>query len=74
MTDEHLLKRQRIRERAYKIWHEEGQPEGREIEHWDRAEKDIEDEDSSGNGATSRSFAWPLVSMPGGAVAFNSLP
>jgi hypothetical protein len=28
---------QRIRERAHQIWEEEGRPEGREREHWDRA-------------------------------------
>jgi len=29
---------QRIRERAYRIWLEEGQPEGRANEHWRLAE------------------------------------
>ena len=28
---------QRIRERAYRIWIEEGQPHGRELEHWEQA-------------------------------------
>ncbi|WP_431470200.1 DUF2934 domain-containing protein [Sphingosinithalassobacter sp. LHW66-3] len=28
---------QRIRERAYEIWQEEGRPEGREEEHWQKA-------------------------------------
>jgi hypothetical protein len=28
---------QRIRERAYRIWEEEGRPEGRDKEHWERA-------------------------------------
>ena len=28
---------QRIRERAYQIWLEEGRPEGREKDHWDVA-------------------------------------
>lgn len=27
----------RIRERAYRIWEEEGRPEGREQEHWEQA-------------------------------------
>lgn len=30
-------KEQRIRARAYRIWEEEGRPEGREREHWDMA-------------------------------------
>jgi hypothetical protein len=28
---------QRIRERAYQIWEEEGRPDGRALEHWERA-------------------------------------
>ncbi len=35
--DEH-----RIRQRAYVIWIEEGQPEGRELEHWLRARGELE--------------------------------
>ena len=35
----------RIRMRAYQIWLEEGQPEGRDQEHWDKARKLIEGED-----------------------------
>jgi DUF2934 family protein len=34
----------RIRERAYKIWINEGQPEGREAEHWERAAREIDQE------------------------------
>ena len=34
--DEHA-----IRERAHEIWLEEGMPEGREIEHWLRARRDL---------------------------------
>lgn len=33
---------QRIRERAHRIWEEEGRPEGREDEHWRRAEREID--------------------------------
>lgn len=33
---------QRIRERAYQIWEEEGQPEGKEAEHWRRAREEAE--------------------------------
>ncbi|HYG85191.1 MAG TPA: DUF2934 domain-containing protein [Azospirillum sp.] len=32
---------QRIRERAYAIWQEEGCPEGCDYQHWVRAEKEI---------------------------------
>lgn len=37
MADE---REQKIRERAYKIWQDEGQPEGREHDHWSRAEQE----------------------------------
>ena len=33
---------ERIRARAYQLWNEEGQPEGKEAEHWERARAEIE--------------------------------
>ena len=36
---------QRIRERAYRIWLEEGCPEGREKDHWDMATELVAIED-----------------------------
>ena len=33
----------RVRQRAYQIWEEEGRPEGREAEHWRRAEVEVEE-------------------------------
>jgi hypothetical protein len=33
-----------IRERAYRIWLEEGRPEGKWIEHWRRAQHEVEEE------------------------------
>ena len=38
MNDDLVL---RVRERAYKIWEENGRPDGREIEHWLHAERDL---------------------------------
>jgi hypothetical protein len=40
---------QRIRERAYFIWLEEGQPEGRDKEHIEQAERDIDLMDKQAN-------------------------
>ncbi len=40
----------RIRERAHRIWEEEGRPEGRHREHWERACREI-DQTSSAQGA-----------------------
>jgi hypothetical protein len=34
-------KEARIRERAYEIWVREGQPHGRDAEHWQKAEAEI---------------------------------
>ena len=39
-------KEQRIRARAYEIWLEEGRPDGRENDHWRRAEAQISTEDA----------------------------
>jgi hypothetical protein len=36
---------QRVRERAYRIWLEEGCPEGRELVHWDMATELVAIED-----------------------------
>lgn len=35
---------ERIRKRAYEIWVDEGQPEGRQDEHWHRAREEIDAE------------------------------
>ena len=32
---------ERVRKRAYEIWLEEGQPEGREVDHWFRAKQEL---------------------------------
>ena len=34
---------QQIRDRAYAIWQEEGEPEGRESEHWAKARAEFDD-------------------------------
>ena len=39
----------KVRERAYQIWEHEGCPEGRENEHWHRAEQELADEDAAGS-------------------------
>jgi hypothetical protein len=33
---------QRIRERAYQLWIENGKPEGKENDHWEQARSEIE--------------------------------
>jgi hypothetical protein len=48
---------QRIRERAFKIWIEEGQPEGRDKDHWELAKFAIAEQD--GQAATLVPAAAP---------------
>jgi hypothetical protein len=55
---------QRIRERAYRIWEEEGRPEGLAEEHWERARFLVGLEDAAGAGlkpnpmAEDRDHGW----------------
>lgn len=37
MTRPHPIPEDCIRERAYRLWLEEGQPQGRSTEHWEKA-------------------------------------
>jgi Protein of unknown function (DUF2934) len=37
----------KIRERAYRIWQQEGSPEGRAQDHWHQAEREIDAEEAS---------------------------
>jgi hypothetical protein len=40
-ADGQVAGEQAIRERAYAIWEDEGRPEGRHLDHWLRAEAEI---------------------------------
>ena len=40
----------RIRDRAYRIWVDEGQPGGKYLEHWLRAKMEVEEEETVING------------------------
>jgi hypothetical protein len=48
MTDDavHDELERRIRDRAYRIWIDEGQPDGRYLDHWLRAKREVEEEDT----------------------------
>jgi Protein of unknown function (DUF2934) len=45
-------KEQAIRERAYAIWEEEGRPDGKDLEHWCRAEDEINSASEGGENKT----------------------
>lgn len=36
----------RIGDRAYRIWLDEGRPEGKHLEHWLRAKREVEEEEA----------------------------
>ena len=40
----HEEREQQIRGRAYALWQQDGEPEGREKEHWEQACRDMEEE------------------------------
>lgn len=37
----------RVRERAHQLWEQEGRPDGRDFDHWERAAREIAAEDTS---------------------------
>jgi hypothetical protein len=45
---------EQIRARAHQIWEEEGRPEGRQQEHWERAAREIEAREGGGETRTER--------------------
>lgn len=50
-----------IRERAYRIWDAEGRPEGKEKEHWERAERELS---SEANASGSSSAGSDVLETP----------
>ena len=57
---------QRIRERAYRIWLDEGCPQGRELDHWDKATQLVAIEDGQ------RSTLRPIEQNLGPVCTENS--
>jgi hypothetical protein len=51
-----------IKQAAYRIWEEQGKPQGMDFEHWLQAKKDYEDDQSDGlPGSVSSSVTPPGV-------------
>jgi hypothetical protein len=48
LTADELERRHHTRERAHEIWIERGRPEGRDVEFWLDAEKELADDPRSG--------------------------
>lgn len=38
----------RIRQRAYELWEAEGRPDGRDADHWERARRQVMEQDGEG--------------------------
>lgn len=51
---ENAMDENRIRQRAYEIWEQEGRPEGRHAEHWEQACRECERDDASNLGRAAR--------------------
>jgi hypothetical protein len=52
---------ERIRQRAYEIWVREGQPQGRDAEHWAQACREIEAEGAEAGGAMAANDTTPVA-------------
>lgn len=60
----------RIRARAYAIWEEEGWPDGRHLEHWERACREIERENrEAGADGNAAPVSHATLSEPGAMIA-----
>jgi hypothetical protein len=53
---------ERVRERAYQLWVEEGRPAGRDRDHWEKARRLIDEEERSGLGPAEA--PGPVLSDP----------
>lgn len=53
----------RIRDRAYRIWLDEGQPEGRYLDHWIRAKREVEEEERVIKGTEELNVDVPTVAQ-----------
>ena len=61
--DTHNPKReQRIRERAYHLWEQDGRPHGRDLEYWEQARELVGMEESRGAGRLPNPMTHPPVS------------
>lgn len=67
----------RIRTRAYQLWEEEGRPEGKHEDHWQRASREIAESFGSGgqaDGAPNPPSGISSNLHPGGTLPAGSNP
>lgn len=60
----HHIEENRIRDRAYQLWQDAGQPEDREQEFWYQAERELGEEDEVDLSAEASALDLPPV-VPG---------
>lgn len=60
----HHIEENRIRDRAYQLWQDAGQPEDREQEFWYQAERDLAEEDEVDLSAEASALDLPPL-VPG---------
>jgi hypothetical protein len=68
---------QRIRERAHRIWEEEGRPHGQQAAHWERARREIAEQQMTGAPeaeAPGRTAAKPGAKKRGSRLASSDGP
>lgn len=56
-----------IRDRAYALWQNDGSPDGRELEFWDRAERELTEEAGLDTSETNATVKKPP--LPAGTLA-----
>jgi hypothetical protein len=65
---ETMMDLERIRQRAYELWEQDGRPEGRQQEHWDRAVREIEGEGGGAGGGNLSEAAEAMRGLEGGTA------
>ena len=64
---------ERIRQRAYELWQQEGQPEGKQQEHWDRRYAKYRNPDQSGGNWILAPMAIPSGNLTEAADAMRGV-
>ena len=64
MTVSHQIK---IRDRAYALWEREGSPQGKDLEYWHRAERELAEEAGVDSSEEAARIARPP--LPAGTLA-----
>jgi hypothetical protein len=66
--------KQRIRERAYELWEGEGRPNGRHVDHWVQAEREVAGRRGAEGAGRSVGDAGPFGEGPGAQGRGGSQP